>query len=92
MSKEIKEMIELFLINIGMVFLMFFPERSSIFPTICFGVAMLIFDVLFVLSAFKYKCNIFDYKEHKVLAIICYLAILFIFVAFGYLLLEPWFF
>ena len=64
MSKEIKEMIELFLINIGMVFLIFFPERS----------------------------NIFDYKEHKVLAIICYLAILFIFVAFGYLLLEPWFF
>ena len=85
MSKEIKEMIELFLINIGMVFLIFFPERSSIFPTICFGVVMLIFDVLFVLSAFKYKCN-------KVLAIICYLAILFIFVAFGYLLLEPWFF
>ena len=52
MTKEIKEMIELFLINIGMVFLIFFPERSSIFPTICFGVVMLIFDVLFVLSAF----------------------------------------
>ncbi len=90
MSKEIKEMIELFLVNVGMIFLMFFPERSSIVPTLCFGLAMLIFDVLFILSAFKYKCNVFDFKDHKVLSIIYYFALILVISAFAYLLLEPW--
>ena len=86
--KTKKYLIEMILYNIGLLFFIFFPERTSLFPSICLGLAMFIIDALMMILIFKYKSESVALANHKVLRLAYYLSFVLIFLAFGYLLIE----
>lgn len=88
MMRSKKYLIEMILYNIGLLFFMFFPERSSLFPTMCLGLSLLIIDALMIIVVVKYKGENIDLRHHKVLKTVYYLSFVLIFLAFGYLLIE----